>query len=68
LTAEQQQALKVELTTHIYSTAFQVIAWIDAQWQVQYEVSAVHKLLKRLGFTPDEATAFGSGPRKRFYR
>jgi transposase len=51
LTAEQQQALKVELTTHIYSTAFQVIAWIDAQWQVQYEVSAVHKLLKRLGFT-----------------
>ena len=52
LTGEQQQALKVELTTHIYSTAFQVMAWMEAQWQVTYtEVSSVHKLLKRLGFT-----------------
>jgi transposase len=52
LTVEQQQALKVELTTHIYSTAWQVMAWIEAQWQVTYtEVSSVHKLLKRLGFT-----------------
>lgn len=51
LSAEQQQALKIELTTHIYVTAFQVMAWIDAQWQVQYEVSSVRKLLKRLGFT-----------------
>jgi transposase len=52
LTVEQQQALKVELTTHIYSTAWQVMAWIEDQWQVKYtEVSSVHKLLKRLGFT-----------------
>jgi transposase len=52
LTPEQQQALKVELTTHIYATAFQVMAWLEAQWQVGYtDVSAVHKLLKRLGFT-----------------
>jgi len=52
LTVEQQQALKVELTTHIYSTAFQVAAWIKAQWQVMYtEISSVHKLLQRLGFT-----------------
>jgi len=52
LTPEQQQALKVELTTHIYATALQVMAWLEAQWQVGYtDVSAVHKLLKRLGFT-----------------
>jgi transposase len=52
LTPEQQQALKVELTTHIYVTALQVMAWIEAQWHVTYaEVSSVHKLLKRLGFT-----------------
>ena len=52
LTQEQQQALKVELTTHIYVTALQVMAWIEAQWHVTYaEVSSMHKLLKRLGFT-----------------
>jgi len=52
LTPEQQQALKVELTTHIYATALQVMAWLEAQWQVGYtDVSAVHKLLKRLGFS-----------------
>jgi len=52
LSVEQQQALKVELTTHIYSTAWQVMAWLEAQWEVTYtEVSSVHKLLKRLGFT-----------------
>jgi len=51
LTLAQQQALKIELTTHIYATAGQVIAWIEAQWQVSYDVSSVHKLLKRLGFS-----------------
>lgn len=50
LTKEQQQALKVELTTHIYVTALQVMAWIEAQWHVTYtEVSSVHKLLGSLG-------------------
>jgi hypothetical protein len=34
LTVAQQQALKVELTTHIYATAGQVVAWIQAQWHV----------------------------------
>ena len=29
LTVAQQQALKIELTTHIYVTAWQVIAWIE---------------------------------------
>lgn len=51
LKAEQQQALKVELLTHIYATAWQVIAWVAKQWQIEYEVSAMHKLLKRLGFS-----------------
>ena len=51
LTPDQQPALKVELTTHIYATAFQVIAWIEAIRQVVYELSAAQKLLKRLGFT-----------------
>jgi transposase len=51
LTESQQQALKVELKTHIYVTAQQVVAWIEQQWQVTYAVSGVQKLLKRLGFT-----------------
>jgi transposase len=51
LTPAQLQALKIELTTHIYVTAGQVSAWITAQWQVVYEVSTVQKLLKRLGFS-----------------
>jgi transposase len=51
LTLEQQRALTVELTTHLYSTAFQVIAWMETQWQVTYDLSTVQKLLKRLGFT-----------------
>jgi transposase len=51
LTESQQQALKIELKTHIYVTAQQVVAWIEQQWQITYEVSSVQKLLKRLGFT-----------------
>jgi transposase len=51
LSLEQRQALKIELTTHIYVTAGQVSAWIHAQWQVSYAVSAVQKLLKQLGFS-----------------
>lgn len=51
LNHEQQQALKVELLTKIYATAWQVIAWVFDQWQIEYEVSAMQKLLKRLGFS-----------------
>jgi transposase len=51
LSLEQQQILKVELTTNIYATAHQVIAWVEHQWGVQYELSGMHKLLKRLGFS-----------------
>lgn len=52
LTVEQQRALKIELTTHIYVTACQVAAWMEAQWHVSYtDISSLHKLLKRLGFT-----------------
>jgi len=51
LNREQQQALKVELLTEIYTTAWQVIAWVSAQWQIEYEVSAMQKLLKRMGFS-----------------
>jgi transposase len=51
LTESQQQALKIELKTHIYVTAQQVAAWIEQQWQITYAVSGVQKLLKRLGFT-----------------
>lgn len=38
LTQQQQQALKIELKTNIYSTANQVIAWVEQQWAVQYGV------------------------------
>jgi len=51
LTDEQQQALKVELKTKIYATAFQVLAWVEQQWGVVYDLSGIHKLLKRLGFS-----------------
>jgi len=51
LTPEQLQALKVELTTEIYATAWQVMAWVEKRWGVTYEVSAMRKLLKRLSFT-----------------
>jgi transposase len=51
LTIEQQQALKVELKTKIYATAFQVMAWVEKQWGIVYELSGMHKLLKRLGFS-----------------
>lgn len=51
LTPEQQQALKIELKTKIYATAFQVIVWVEKQWGISYELSAMHKLLKRLGFS-----------------
>ena len=51
LNREQQQALKLELLTQIYATAWQVIAWVYAQWRIEYEVSAMQKLLKRLGFS-----------------
>ena len=51
LSLEQQQALKVELRTNIYPTAAQVIVWVEKQWQVKYDLSGMHKLLKRLGFS-----------------
>jgi transposase len=51
LTQEQQQALKVELKTKIYATAFEVIAWVEQQWGVKYGLRGIHKLLKRLGFS-----------------
>ena len=51
LSVEQQQALKVELNTTIYATASQVIAWVEQQWGITYELSGMHKLLKRLGFS-----------------
>ena len=51
LTSEQQQILKLELKTKIYSTAYQVIAWVEKEWQVSYGVRGMHHLLKRLGFS-----------------
>ncbi len=51
LSEEQQQMLKVELTTNIYATAFQVIAWVEQQWGVKYGVRGMHQLLRRLGLS-----------------
>jgi transposase len=51
LTAGQQEILKIELKTHIYNTAAQVIAWVEKQFEVSYTVRGMHTLLKRLGFT-----------------
>lgn len=51
LAAKQQEILKIELKTHIYNTAAQVIAWVEKQFGVSYTVRGMHTLLKRLGFT-----------------
>jgi transposase len=51
LTFEQQQQLKVELKTKIYASAAQVMAWVEQQWAISYDLSGMHKLLKRLGFS-----------------
>ena len=51
LSQEQQQILKVELTTNIYATAFQVIAWVEQQWDIKYGIRGMHQLLRRLGFS-----------------
>jgi transposase len=51
LSQEQQQILKVELKTNIYATAFQVMAWVEQQWDVKYGVRGMHQLLRRLGFS-----------------
>jgi len=51
LTPEQQHLLALELKTKIYNTALQVIAWVEQQWGVHYELRGMHGLLRRLGFT-----------------
>jgi transposase len=51
LTAEQQEMLKIELKTHIYNTAEQVMAWVEEQFGVFYSARGMQALLKRLGFT-----------------
>jgi len=51
LSEDQQQALKLELISNIYSTANQVIVWVEQQWGVQYKVRGMQALLKRLGFS-----------------
>lgn len=50
LTSMQQQ-LQVDLKSKIYAIAAQVIAWVQQQWGISYELSAMHKLLKSLGFS-----------------
>lgn len=51
LTAEQQGLLKIELKTHIYNTAQQVIARVEERFKAYYTLGGMHALLKRLGFT-----------------
>lgn len=51
LEAAQRLALKVELSTNIYHTTSQVIAWVKAQYGVEYTPRGMSDLLKRLGFT-----------------
>jgi len=51
LPQEQQDLLKIELKTHIYNTAQQVIVWVEDQFDEHYTLGGMHALLKRLGFT-----------------
>jgi len=51
LSEAQQQLLKVELKTNIYATAWQVIAWVEQQWGIQYGVRGMQQVLRRLGFS-----------------
>lgn len=51
LTPEQEAALSIELRTHLYYTAGQVIRWVAQEFNVTYQTRGMHKLLKRLGFS-----------------
>lgn len=51
LTPEQLDILRLELKTHIYNTAEQVIIWVEKQFGITYSLRGMHGVLKRLGFT-----------------
>jgi transposase len=51
LTFEQLNELKIELITHVYTTAMQAVIWVQEKFQVTYSIWGMQKLLKKLGFT-----------------
>jgi transposase len=51
LSPEQQDMLKIELKTHIFNTAQQVVVWVEKHFEVYYTPSGMRALLKRLKFT-----------------
>ena len=51
LTAEQQQDLKTELNQTRYSRVVDVVAWVEARWQILYSDDGMREMLHNLGFS-----------------
>lgn len=59
LTAEEEQHLLVELRQHLYINSKEVAAYIEREFGIRYSLSAVVKLLKRLGFVYKKTKSVG---------
>jgi transposase len=51
LEAEQQVALKAEVTQNRYGRVADVVRWVEAQWHIPYSEEGMRELLHNLGFS-----------------
>lgn len=59
LSEEEEQLLEAELRQYLYISSKEVAAYIEEEFGVQYSLSAVVKLLNRLGFTYKKTKGIG---------
>jgi len=59
LTAEEEQQLREELRACLYINSKEVAAYIEREFGVRYSLSAVVKLLHRLGFSYKKTKGVG---------
>lgn len=59
LTADEEQQVREELRACLYLNSKQVAAYIEREFGVRYSMSAVVKLLHRLGFTYKKTKGVG---------
>lgn len=50
LSSEQLDALEKHLTLNVYVDSKGIVAWIEKEFEINYSVSGINTLLKRLGF------------------
>ena len=60
LTADEEEELGEELRERLYISSKEVAAYIESEFGVRYSVSAVVKLLRRLGFVYKKTKSVGS--------